>query len=232
MRWVDKLLAGTGLLQCPACEEPTPTPGLCGSCAASLPANRSFCTRCSLPLPKPAICLECQQRPPAWTHCHAPWRYESPLQIWLHRAKFHEDLVALQLLCELARPPSFSYSQLDAVCPVSMPPARLRRRGMNLAAELARAVARYNRLPLWQALHSVEQPRQSLQNRAQRLRRHDKHFRTTRPVDGRRILLVDDVMTTGATLRAASTALLRGGAAEVQVMALLRTPHRRTQSKP
>lgn len=201
-------------------------------CSDLLAANTCCCVRCALPLTQSAICLECQRHPPPWKSCRAPWIYEEPVKRWLRNAKFHEDMVALRGLLQAAlatKPPNH-----DVVCPIPMPAKRLKKRGLNLAAELGRAIAQQSATTFCQALSSHRTTQQSHQSRRQRLSHGINRFQTVRSVDNQIVLLVDDVMTTGATLRAGTNSLLRAGAREVHVFSLLRTPRHkpRPQAQP
>ncbi len=112
----------------------------------------------------------------------------------------------------------------DVVCPIPMPAKRLKKRGLNVAAELGRAIARQSTARFCQALISHQTTQQSHQSRQQRLGHGRDRFQAVKSVENQAVLLVDDVMTTGATLRAGTYSLLRAGAREVHVYSLLRTP--------
>lgn len=116
-------------------------------------------------------------------------------------------------------------AQADALVPVPLSAQRLRQRGFNQAAQLARLLAPQKCL-LTALQRPQETPSQRGLTRAARLRNLRRAFTVPAPalVQGRHILLVDDVLTTGATLRGASQALLHAGAATVSVLAVARTP--------
>ena len=122
--------------------------------------------------------------------------------------------------------------QSPLLVPVPLSRQRLAERGFNQAWELARRVARGLRLPARADLlhRAIDNPAQSGLQRAQRLANLRGAFTAAGPtaataaIQGRRIALVDDVMTTGATVSAAAAALLRAGAASVEVWVLARTP--------
>ena len=105
---------------------------------------------------------------------------------------------------------------IDFVTPVPMHRRRARMRGGNHALLLARQVAAHMDLPVVEALSRVRNtPQQARLSDAERLRNLDGAFALTADVAGKRILLVDDVCTTGTTANACAAALLRGGAAAV-----------------
>ena len=111
---------------------------------------------------------------------------------------------------------------VDLVTWAPTTPARLRARGFDQARVLARAVARQLGLPCRPLLRRAAGPAQTGRDAAARFA--GPAFAARRPLDGRRVLLVDDVVTTGATVSAAAAALRRAGAGEVRVVAAARTP--------
>ena len=115
----------------------------------------------------------------------------------------------------------------DLIVPVPLSTSRLRERGYNQAVLLARDIGkRLNIAPALQALTRVTDLDDSQTNktRAQRITAMRGQFRATREVSHRRVLLVDDVMTTGATVNAAAAAIMRENACSVRVIAAARTP--------
>ncbi len=227
---VDKFLAAVGLNLCLHCGSACPQGSLCERCLPRLPTNTASCWHCGVPLAQAAPCLECQRSHPPWTSCTTPWRYEPPLSGWLHTAKFREDCVALRALCQLAE--TAALPKVDLICPIPMPLSRLRSRGINLAAELARHLSRRQTTPWHHGLQCVHAPQQRGHNREHRLQADINRYSAPQINNGQRVLLVDDVMTTGATLRAATNCLLSAGAVEVHVFALLRTARRRPTVQP
>lgn len=112
--------------------------------------------------------------------------------------------------------------------PIPASDASLRRRGFNPAAELAASLGGRLQLPVWRgALRRVrEGPRQAWSNRVTRQRAAEGLFECTVSLNGLSVGLVDDVMTTGSTVNAATAALLRAGAVEVTILVAARTPVR------
>lgn len=189
----------------------------------------------------PLVCGHCLRRPPPLTQAHAACLYRPPLDRLLPRFKFHRDLAAGRLLATmmaqafaplLAQSPPSSTAQLatsevsDAapgasepvLVPIPLHRRRLRERGYDQALELARPLSRQLRLPLLD--HGLIRVRdtaaQSLLDAGQRRRNLRGAFawRPGLPLPAH-IVLVDDVMTTGATLHSAAAALRRAGAQRV-----------------
>jgi len=201
---------------------------LCVDCAAELPRNRSCCARCALPLATAALmCGECQRRAPPWSAAWAPFRYGWPLDRLESRYKFGNDLAAGRVLSTLWRRESCPIDLPKLLLTVPLHRSRLRQRGYNQALELARPLVRELGLSL---RHDV----------LQRLRRTDAQ--TELDAIGRRrnvrgafalhpglelpahVAILDDVMTTGATLAECARVLKRAGVQRVDVWALARAP--------
>jgi ComF family protein len=206
---------------------------LCAACAGELPGNPIRCPRCALPLVVAApACGECLRSPPAFAWTRAPFRYVFPLDRLLTRFKYAGDLAAGRLLAELlgdALDDDPRLGDRDGVLvPVPMAPDRLVERGYNQALELARPLAQRLGLPLATAgLARVRAtPRQAGLSARARRRNLRGAFVAAPEMVGRRVVLVDDVMTTGATLRECARALRRAGAMEVGVVAVARAPSR------
>lgn len=201
---------------------------LCYACAADLPWNDVACAHCGLPLPtlEPA-CGQCLQLPPPYSRTWAPLRYAAPLDLLLPRFKFHAGLAEGRLLSALllARRAGLALDAVDAIVPMPLHRKRLAQRGYNQALELARPLAHAWRLPLRiDALQRVRDTaaQSKLDAEARRRNVRGAFQADARAVEGRGLLLVDDVITTGATVREAAATLLAAGAREVQVLAAAR----------
>jgi len=201
---------------------------LCAACAAELPRNRSCCARCALPLATAAaLCGECQRRAPPWDAAWAPFRYGWPLDRLESRYKFGADLAAGRVLSTL---------WLREPCPIKLPQlllsvplhrSRLRRRGYNQALELARPLARAAGVPL---RHDALLRRRStaaqteLDATARRRNVHGAFALREGVALPAHVAILDDVMTTGATLAECARVLRRAGVARVDVWSLARAP--------
>jgi len=205
------------------------TRDLCLACARSLPWLRVACPTCALPLPLPApACGECLRRTPPLAAVHAAFVYARPLDRLLPRLKFHGDLAAGRLLAQLLGDACAHWPRPGALVPVALHRARLRQRGYDQALELARPLARRFELPLRPQLlvRSRATAAQSVQADAAARRRNLRDafvVPTDTPLPAH-VALVDDVMTTGATLHAAAHALRRAGVARVDAWVCARVP--------
>lgn len=195
---------------------------LCRPCLAGLPTNAGACSGCGLPSAEPfsgSRCPDCHFQPPPWQCCHAPLRYDFPVDRLVLQLKFGRDLAAGRALAAAmarAGPPP---APRDAVL-VPVPLHRLRqwRRGYNQAAEIAGHLCRATGWPVNAgALKRVRRTRAQSGLHA-RQRRHNLEgafsWRSRQPPPPV-VILVDDVMTTGSTLGACTAALRRAGARRV-----------------
>ena len=187
---------------------------LCSACHAALPWQGPACLRCALPLPYPGICGACLQHPPPLTETHAVFDYAFPLDRLLPRLKFHRDFASGRLLAQVMADHCGTLARPDALLPVPLHRERMRRRGYDQALELARPLARSLHLPLADDLLMRSKPTsaQSQLDAATRKRNLRDAFRVIPGVSlPAHIVLVDDVMTTGATLHTAARALFAAG---------------------
>ncbi len=212
--------------------------GVCHGCWESVLKLRirpPFCPSCGLPFDEalaelPHLCGRCSVEAPAFSGARAFGYYAGALRNLLHLLKFRGklDLVALFLpLMADTLLASWADSELDLLVPIPLHWRRRLERGYNQAALLSRPLARLSGIPhcataLERVRHTAPQVGQSYRQRSANMK-NAFCCRRPRRIQGKRILLVDDVMTTGATAASASLALLRGGAARVSVLTLART---------
>lgn len=199
---------------------------VCADCVCALPAAaHPACTVCALPLPTPGVCGRCLKRPPAFDASRAVLAYTFPVDRLVQALKYrHRVGLAAYfsgLLVEAGRPDG-----VDCVVPLPMHRRGLRERGFNQAVELARPLARAWRLPLW--LDAVARtrdgpPQASLDALARRRNVRGAFAADPARFAGRSVLVVDDVMTTGATLQALARELKRAGAVRVENIVVART---------
>jgi len=207
---------------------------LCGDCRSTLAENTICCRRCALPLEVPApLCGICLKREPPFATAWAPFRYAHPLDLLEARFKFGGDLAAGRVLAELMvdaarRLPAASRPALLLCVPLHA--ERLRERGYNQALELAKPLASVLRIPL--DMHALQRPRCTTAQSgldAKARRRNLRGAFALKPGIAlpAHVAIVDDVMTTGATLRECALVLRRAGVERVDVWALARAPARR-----
>jgi ComF family protein len=205
---------------------------LCAGCTGDLAINTPCCPRCALPLEIAApLCGECLQREPPFAAAWAPFRYGHPLDLLETRFKFGRDLAAGRVLAELM----MMRASVDAparpalLIPVPLHVARLRERGYNQALELAKPLAQALGIALRHDLlvrSKATPPQTGLDAKARRRNLRGAFALVPNAALPGHVVLFDDVMTTGTTLREAARVLLRGGATRVDVWALARAPLR------
>lgn len=221
---------------CLGCGEPlfSAAPlGLCAPCRGKLAPLRRACAGCAGPLdafepPLGYRCGACRERPPAFDRLLALWTYRPPLDAVIQGLKFRRlDYLGRHLALALADGLGEALEGFDAIIPVPLHWQRRLARGYNQAERIASPLAARLDLRLIPALRRTRgTPPQTSLGKADRLANLRQAFRVPRPgrVRGLRLLLVDDVATTGATLNMAAAALRRAGAAGITAVVAARTP--------
>ena len=216
---------------CVACGVELPWRGrvasCCAGCWSALPRiHGAKCTSCALPLAGEAEvrCLACQSEPLPVEWCEASCHYRGSIERVLHAFKFkrHDffDAPLAVLLEETLR--ARGDLAFDAMVPVPMPRAKQRRRGYNQAELLARELSKITGIECDTSLLTKRRSRATQSTLARAVRRANVRntFESSSSVADRSILLVDDITTTGETLRACAAELTRHGAARVCAIAV------------
>ena len=223
---------------CLACQQPVSEPrgslGLCPGCRERLVRwPSSVCAACGqalagASLPEGYCCGECRRQAPPTTGVLSVWSYQPPIDAVLAGLKFQRlDYLGAHIGRELAEVVRRRLEGDEVVVPIPLHWRRYVGRGYNQAAMIARPLAKALELPLRQPLgRSRSTPAQSTLPRVARQANLLGAFKVRRPgsVRGRHVLVVDDVITTGATLRAAAACLLEAGAEAVTGLSAARTP--------
>ncbi len=201
-----------GGLLCPACEADLPR----------LPVER--CPRCALPSPAGHLCGACLKRPPAFDRCAAVFSYGFPLDALIRHCKYAgaQELAswfAASLASELTAQP-----RPDLIVPMPLHPKRLRERGFNQALEIARRLGDRLDLP---CRHACQRQRDTPPQAGLDLKARRRNLRGAFVCDealaGKRIALLDDVMTSGSSLDELAKTARRAGAADISVWVVART---------
>ena len=226
--WWRKLGQSLFAPRCLLCSEPGQSgQDLCAACRHALPWNRNACLRCAIPLPQPGECGHCQQRPPPLEETHAAFVYGFPLDRLVPRLKFHHDLAAGRLLSELMAEAFAGLPKPQALVPVPLHVTRLRQRGYDQALELARPLAQALAIPLRaDALQRKRATAAQSELHADARQRNLRNAFALPPGHAlpQHVALVDDVMTTGATVQAAARTLRRAGVLRVDAWVCARVP--------
>ncbi|OFZ86889.1 MAG: hypothetical protein A2W21_11485 [Betaproteobacteria bacterium RBG_16_66_20] len=198
---------------------------LCRPCDADLPRlGTELCPRCALAAPAGAVCGRCLTQPPAYDATTAALAYRFPADALVQALKFRGELALAPFLGNLLSE-CVSNTDVDCVVPVPLSPERLRSRGYNQALEIARHVARPARVELAPELceRTRDTPAQTDLPPAARATNVRAAFHCPRLLAGARVAVLDDVMTTGATLQEIAATLKRAGAARVVNWVVART---------
>ena len=213
--------------RCGACEALCGGP-FCPPCAETLLPVPAGCPLCGepgdealLPALRPRRCARCRKAPPPYARAQAAFLHGGALSEAIHRLKYEgreelaRPLAALFAACE---PP-----RADVVAPIPLHDTRLRERGYDQAALLAREAGRRFGLPVRALLARVRPTRQQVGlDRTRRDQNVRAAFRALPGAAGVRVCLIDDVLTTGATAAEAARALAAAGAIRVEVRTLAR----------
>ena len=196
--------------------------GFCEPCEQELPRVRAPCAVCGVPdHPLSA------DHGPGWylAGVIAPFQHAFPIRELIHRLKYRGHRYLGRCLgAQLARDVSAAHRNAEVVMPIPLHRRRLIERGYNQSFELARTIAAAWSLPLWTSgirRQRATLPQTGLTLTARRANVRSA-FQVTSRVAGRRVLLVDDVITTGATANALAAGLLAAGAVEVRALAVAR----------
>lgn len=220
---------------CPICRAPTARlPGLCGPCWS----ENSFiegpvCARTGLPLPfdlgPETVSPAALARPPAFDRARAAFRYEDRGAMLVKRLKFGDAQEYAPLLARMIwRAGQALLTEADFLVPVPLHRARLRQRRFNQAAEIARALSVLCDVPVLPDL--LTRTRNTQQQVGLTFKARQRNMRGAIAlklsyddrIKGRRLVLIDDVYTTGATVNACARALRRAGPSDIGVLTAAR----------
>jgi len=235
MRSVFDLVAGIALPQlCPACREPVEGSGLCAACWTKLSfIAPPYCERLGIPFAFEAgpglLSMEAIADPPAYGRARAAVRYDDVASTLVHALKYGDRLdVAPMMGRWMANAGRLLLAEADALVPVPLHWRRQWVRRFNQSALLAEVMAKVSgRSVAHRALKRIKAtPQQVGLDKSARAHNVQGAFRV--PAEGkaeaagRKLVLIDDVLTSGATVDACARALLRGGAASVDVVVFAR----------
>ncbi len=201
----------------------------CAACDAELPRlTVAHCPICALPTHAGEVCGQCLKQPPHFDHTVAAFSYRFPVNQLIKALKFHERLILVNFLADELAP----HIAARADCIIAMPlhPSRLRERGFNQSQLLAARIAKRLNIPLLTDV--CQRVRDTPPQSSLPWKERDKNMRHAfavspgAPVRGKHIAIVDDVMTTGASMGELARALKQAGANEVSAWVVARTlPH-------
>lgn len=203
---------------------------LCIPCQSSLPILSQCCPRCANFLPNLTtnLCGECLRKSPPFERTHTLFLYRNPVSHLILQLKFHHRLAVARAFAYilLEKIPLWYKDQRlpDLLIPVPLHPSRLRQRGFNQALELARPLSRQLHIPLDKkglVRHKATSPQSGLSAK-ERKKNIAQAFATHRKYTGLTIALIDDVVTTGHTIKECCKLLKKQGAKEIHIWCVAR----------
>lgn len=200
--------------------------GLCPPCLSDCARCSPACRRCGSPLPHTALCGACLANPPPFDRVVAPFLYRYPLDALIRDLKFRDRIACVRFLggaladevrARRSPPP-------DSLLPVPLHWRRCMARGFNQSLEIARVVGAQLNIPVdrGSVVRVRSTPAQAGLPATERRRNLRGAFVVVKEPPWRRVAVVDDVLTTGATAREISRVLKRAGIEEVQIWAVAR----------
>jgi ComF family protein len=197
---------------------------VCEACYADLPWLTAVrCPQCARPTAEGRVCGACLSEPPRFDRVSAAFAYAWPLAPLIHHYKYAGNLALATLLAQALG--ARLAGDADLIIPMPLAPQRLRSRGFNQALEMARVVSRMTGVPLAPAAcrrvrDTAPQTALPWQERARNIRHA---FACDADLSGLRVAVIDDVLTSGATLNELARNLRRAGAIEVHGWMVART---------
>ncbi|OGT02956.1 MAG: phosphoribosyltransferase [Gallionellales bacterium RIFCSPLOWO2_02_60_31] len=204
----------------------------CAACDRALPyLAAAHCPSCALPAPAGEVCGQCLKHPPLFARTTAVFGYAFPLDKLIQAMKYGEQLALAYAFAEKLACRIDKTGLPDCIIPMPLHPAKLRERGFNQSQLLAAKIAR--ELDLELLPHACRRVRNTPPQSTLPWKERKKNMRDALCCDadltGKRVALVDDVLTTGASLNALADAVQKRGAAEISAWVVARTlSHRRT----
>ena len=213
---------------------------ICAECLSALPHNDMSCSRCAVPLvvdvERQWLCGRCIKKPPSFDYVYSPLCYEEDVIRLVHQLKFSEKIAFSRTLGEIMleywKLKTMKSGNVDALgkpdylLPVPLHKSRMRQRGFNQSIELSRVIAK--KLNISIECDEVSRIRstsaQTGLNATQRRKNIKGAFKVVQKISAKRVLIIDDVMTTGSTVNELARILKKAGVEQVGVLCLARAP--------
>uniref|UniRef100_A0A0Q9YFN1 DNA utilization protein GntX n=1 Tax=Candidatus Berkiella aquae TaxID=295108 RepID=A0A0Q9YFN1_9GAMM len=218
-------------LQLPAycllcCQQSERDFALCLACEQKLPWLPQLCPRCAMPSHSDANDCICADKTLPYERLQALFDYAWPLNLFISQWKYGEQLAFAKMLAHFMVKRLTPAYLPDCVLAMPLHPKRLRQRGFNQSVELASQIAHALRVPLdrWsctRVTHTVSQSQLTAQKRAKNIRTSTFHLKPN--FQAKHVLVIDDVVTTGATISALSRCLKHQGVKTVEIWCCCRT---------
>jgi len=236
---VDRLLAALFPRRCILCGQLAGALSCCSACRRDLPWITSPCSQCGDVLPadyRESVCGRCSAMAPTLDRIISALVYEYPVDRLVAMAKFHARVDSANVLGKLlanylhARLDNGDLRLPDLILPVPLHPRRTAQRGFNQAMEIALPLAKALKVPLCpdDCRRIRDTPEQTSLDASSRLKNTRNAFRASEEITAKHVAVVDDVITTGSTVKSMGVALREAGVREVQVWTAARTVSRRS----
>lgn len=197
---------------------------LCAACFRELPRNHGCCYRCAehfeMTIHSPQLCGRCLKKSPSFDETHAPFLYSDSLRYLITQLKFNQQYKHARLLGTLlAGHLAASVELPECILPVPLHPRRYRERGFNQSIEIARQVSKLLTIPLdlQSCIRNRDTSHQTELPAKQRRKNMRNAFSVCKDLTFQHVAILDDVMTTGATVDALATTLKQHGVTRVDV---------------
>lgn len=210
---------------CPLCGATAETTGLCTPCHSQLPhLQSSCCPVCAIPVTPHDTCGQCLKHPPAFNRTLAAFTYAFPVNSLIQALKYGDNLALTGILADPLIALAVHQPKPDLLVPMPLHRNRLRERGFNQSLEIARIISRKLDIPILpngceRILDTAPQAALNLKQRADNIR---GAFACSQELTGLSIAIVDDVMTSGATINELSKTLRAQGAEEISAWVVAR----------
>ena len=207
--------------------DPESNHGLCEKCLQLISLNATCCEICARPLTQNLVCGQCQKIPPFFDRALTPLLYVDPVDRFLCGLKYREQFSFARFAAGVMTNHALKTGQKapDMICPVPMTSKTLRKRGFNQSAFIGQLIAWQLGIPMSSnlILKTRDTAHQSDLKAKERQNNLKGAFECKRQVRGRHIVIVDDVLTTGATANELSKTLKKNGASRVDIWTCART---------
>ncbi len=198
---------------------------LCDACQDSLPHwITDHCPGCLLPSKDSRLCGACLTAPPAWDRAVAALQYAFPVDALIRTLKYRGDLSLTPILAELLLPKLLAFPLPDCIIPVPLHTNKLKERGFNQTAEIGRQLSRRMGIPLLPqvCVRNKDTPSQTTLPWKKRHSNVRHAFTCTTCLERQHVALLDDVMTSGATLHELAKTIRQQGASEISIWVIAR----------
>lgn len=210
---------------CALCGAQAEKIGLCDPCHAYLPYQASECCPvCAIPTTRNETCGQCLKQPPVFNHTLAAFTYAFPVNSLIHALKYSGNLALAGILADPLITLAGNHAKPDLLVPMPLHRNRLRERGFNQSIEIARIMSRRLDIPILsngceRIRDTAPQAALNLKQRADNIR---GAFACRQNMTGLSVAIVDDVMTSGATINELSKTLRAQGAEEISAWVVAR----------